>query len=45
MQKKSNSATFSTYKPTEKNNVNETSIAFFWAFMSLVALLIFVFSA
>jgi hypothetical protein len=43
MQKKSNSTNFSTYEPTEKNSLNETSIAFFWAFISFVALLFFVF--
>jgi hypothetical protein len=45
MQKKSNLVSYSSYQPTEKNNLNETSIASFWAFVSLVALLFFVFSA
>jgi hypothetical protein len=45
MKKKSNVTTFSTHESIEKNDFNETSIAFFWAIISVVALLFFVFGA
>jgi hypothetical protein len=45
MQKKSNSAVIPTYKPSETNKVNETSIAFFWACVSFIALMFYAFGA